>query len=44
MFVFLLWGPYKLAPSCDSCPDDDGEGDDRIWKEDQLHSGVQKNM
>lgn len=26
----LLCGPYKLAPSCDSWPDDDGEGDESI--------------
>lgn len=28
----LLCGPYKLAPSCDSWPDDDGEGEDSIWE------------
>lgn len=28
----LLCGPYKLAPSCDSWPDDDGEGEDSIWR------------
>ena len=27
-----LCGPYKLAPSCDSWPDDDGDGEDSIWK------------
>lgn len=30
-FLGLLCGPYKLAPSCDSWPDEDGEGDDSIW-------------
>lgn len=30
--LYSLCGPYKLAPSCDNWPDDDGEGDGSIWK------------